>query len=228
MGIARNLARLVPNGSGLLPNANIEAVAASKLTGSVALATQVSGTLPDANAPSGSITQCIQFEDNTHRSWTGSGRSNIFVVPGPFGDGSVFITRSVNTSKILVDVRLMVGADNDTWSNFLMQYAPEGSGYSYFPNRGVTTGGITEAGTLAHFGTSSGGGSQSDTQYRLHPATYQYILDPSTTQNKVFIRIMSTYGHAASRTVYLNRPSNTGDNNRYVANSVITLKEIAI
>lgn len=38
MGIARNIARLIPNGSGLLPNANIEAVAASKLTGSVALA----------------------------------------------------------------------------------------------------------------------------------------------------------------------------------------------
>ena len=50
MGIARNLARLVPNGSGLLPNANIEAVAASKLTGQVA----------DANAPSGSVIQVIQ------------------------------------------------------------------------------------------------------------------------------------------------------------------------
>ena len=38
MGIARNIARLIPNGSGLLPNANIEAVAASKLTGSVPIA----------------------------------------------------------------------------------------------------------------------------------------------------------------------------------------------
>jgi hypothetical protein len=50
MGIARNLARLVPNGSGLLPNANIEAMAASKLTGQVA----------DANAPSGSVIQVTQ------------------------------------------------------------------------------------------------------------------------------------------------------------------------
>ena len=50
MGIARNIARLVPNGSGLLPNANIEAVAASKLTGQV----------PDANAPSGSVIQVVQ------------------------------------------------------------------------------------------------------------------------------------------------------------------------
>ena len=50
MGIARNIARLIPNGSGLLPNANIEAVAASKLTGQV----------PDANAPPGSVIQVVQ------------------------------------------------------------------------------------------------------------------------------------------------------------------------
>ncbi len=55
MGIARNLARLVPNGSGLLPNANIEAVAASKLTGQVA----------DANAPSGSVIQVVSMSTNT-------------------------------------------------------------------------------------------------------------------------------------------------------------------
>jgi hypothetical protein len=54
MGIARNLARLVPNGSGLLPNANIEAMAATKLTGIV----------PDANAPSGSVLQVVQVSQN--------------------------------------------------------------------------------------------------------------------------------------------------------------------
>jgi hypothetical protein len=50
MSLARNLARLFPNASGLLPNANIEAMAASKLTGQV----------PDANAPSGSVIQVVQ------------------------------------------------------------------------------------------------------------------------------------------------------------------------
>jgi hypothetical protein len=55
MGIARNIARLVPNGSGLLPNANIEAVAASKLTGQVA----------DANAPSGSVIQVVSTNYTT-------------------------------------------------------------------------------------------------------------------------------------------------------------------
>jgi hypothetical protein len=50
MSLARNLTRLFPNASGLLPNANIEAMAASKLTGQV----------PDANAPSGSVIQVVQ------------------------------------------------------------------------------------------------------------------------------------------------------------------------
>jgi hypothetical protein len=61
MGIARNLARLVPNGSGLLPNANIEAVAASKLTGQVA----------DANAPSGSVLQVVSTIKTDTFSMTG-------------------------------------------------------------------------------------------------------------------------------------------------------------
>jgi hypothetical protein len=86
MGIARNIARLVPNGSGLLPNANIEAVAASKLTGQVA----------DANAPSGSIVQVpaqaitftqINFTTTTFTDWTGM---------------SVSITPSSTSNRILI------------------------------------------------------------------------------------------------------------------------------
>lgn len=49
MSLARNLARLFPNASGLLPNANIEAMAASKLTGQV----------PDANASVGSVIHVV-------------------------------------------------------------------------------------------------------------------------------------------------------------------------
>ena len=58
MGIARNIARLIPNGSGLLPNANIEAVAASKLTGLVA----------SANAVSGSVIQVVSTTTNAQLS----------------------------------------------------------------------------------------------------------------------------------------------------------------
>lgn len=102
MGIARNIARLIPNGSGLLPNANIEAMAASKLTGSVALATQVSGTLPDANAPSGSVIQAVQSDTTGIVSFTDS--------DGTFITAS--ITPSQSSSRVFVSGYYIWGADN--------------------------------------------------------------------------------------------------------------------
>lgn len=86
MGIARNIARLIPNGSGLLPNANIEAVAATKLTGIV----------PDANAPSGSVIQVVQGSYTNVTSTT----STSYVDTGLSGA----ITPTATSSKILVIV----------------------------------------------------------------------------------------------------------------------------
>lgn len=87
MGIARNIARLIPNGSGLLPNANIEAMAASKLTGQVA----------DANAPSGSVIQVVsvQFTPDFNTS------SNSFVDVTGF---QATITARATSSQILIIV----------------------------------------------------------------------------------------------------------------------------
>jgi hypothetical protein len=85
MGIARNLARLVPNGSGLLPNANIEAMAASKLTGQVA----------DANAPSGSVIQVV----STNVTGNFSTSSGSFVHAT---NHSLSITTSVANSRIIL------------------------------------------------------------------------------------------------------------------------------
>lgn len=87
MGIARNIARLVPNGSGLLPNANIEAVAASKLTGQV----------PDANAPSGSVVQIVTGTyDSTYSSDSTSFADLI----------SLSITPISSSNKILILVNI--------------------------------------------------------------------------------------------------------------------------
>jgi hypothetical protein len=106
MGIARNIARLIPNGSGLLPNANIEAVAASKLTGSVALATQVSGTLPDANAPSGSVIQVVSATKTDTFSTTSSSYVDVTGL-------SVSITPSSASNKILITGLVNFGGPND-------------------------------------------------------------------------------------------------------------------
>jgi hypothetical protein len=85
MGIARNIARLIPNGSGLLPNANIEAVAATKLT----------GTVPDANAPSGSVIQVV----NANATGSFSTSSGSFVHAT---NHSLSITTSVANSRIIL------------------------------------------------------------------------------------------------------------------------------
>ena len=88
MGIARNIARLVPNGSGLLPNANIEAVAASKLTGQV----------PDANAPSGSVVQVVTGNYGSYTSTTST---------TPVDTGlSASITPTSASNRILVFVSI--------------------------------------------------------------------------------------------------------------------------
>ena len=101
MGIARNIARLIPNGSGLLPNANIEAVAATKLT----------GILPDANAPSGSVIQVVEASRTTPLSFT-----TVFPTHTSFISGS--ITTTIANSKVLVlcNVPVYVAGSGGTWS----------------------------------------------------------------------------------------------------------------
>lgn len=95
MGIARNIARLVPNGSGLLPNANIEAMAATKLTGIV----------PDANAPSGSVIQVVQTIKTDSFSATGNSGVTPYEVTGL----NVTITPSSTNSKILLIAEIFMG-----------------------------------------------------------------------------------------------------------------------
>ncbi len=115
MGIARNIARLVPNGSGLLPNANIEAVAASKLTGTVSnsqiadlAASKLTGQIPDANAPSGSVIQVVQ----TVKTDTFTTNSTSYVdITGM----SATITPISASNKILVAVNMNVGVQSDTY-----------------------------------------------------------------------------------------------------------------
>lgn len=84
---ARDLARLSPNSSGLLPNANIEAVAASKLT----------GQLPDANAPSGSVIQVVNVATS---AWSYTGSTSTYTEMSSSLRGS--ITPSSSSSRIIV------------------------------------------------------------------------------------------------------------------------------
>lgn len=118
MGIARNIARLIPNGSGLLPNANIEAVAASKLTGTVSdsqiaglTASKLSGVIPDANAPSGSVVQVVQGTYDGTATMNGTGVTLDVV--------SCTITPSSSSNRILLIAHFLGGSNgaggNSVW-----------------------------------------------------------------------------------------------------------------
>jgi hypothetical protein len=123
MGIARNIARLVPNGSGLLPNANIEAMAASKLTGQVA----------DANAPSGSVLQVVQTTTENAVSTS----SSSFITSGL----TATITPSSSTSKILVLVTNPMRRGAGTVSGMVVAIFRNGSKvYQPMSNLGYTNG----------------------------------------------------------------------------------------
>lgn len=92
MGIARNIARLIPNGSGLLPNANIEAVAASKLTGSV----------PLANGGN-RVIKSTAITNSTRQT---------------FGAADIITYWSVNYTKISSTSDLYIHVLLPTWSNY--------------------------------------------------------------------------------------------------------------
>jgi len=122
MGIARNLARVIADNSGAIAagnltnavpadgsitNAKIASVAASKLT----------GTLPDANAPSGSVIQVVSMRTSTAISWSNTEQSTGL---------SASITPSSASNKILVI------ANNNGFQSYT------GSGISYNIYRGAT------------------------------------------------------------------------------------------
>lgn len=192
-------------------------VSATKLT---------TGTVPAGRLPAGTPIQMVSFDDNVHRTWTGTGRSTILVVPGTLGDGSVFIDRISNTSKILIHYTICCGQADDAWSSFICQYAPAGSSYSTVQPQGVAITGIQNAGCLAHFGTSKQGARG---QYDTESVSYTTLLDVSgQSTNKIFVRLTTSYGHnSASRTCHLNRPVQVSDNNRFTGVSTVVLTEIA-
>ena len=186
---------------------------------------EVTDGLRSADMPAGSVLQVVSFGDSTHRSWNGTNRANVIAVPGTLGDGSVFIERLYNTSKILIQYTIAVGQEDDSWNSFIVQYAPAGSNYSTIPLIGQSIGGITDTGCLANFGTSKQGARG---QYDTESVSFTYLLDPNTTTNKVFVRLATSYGHDGRTTTnYLNRPHQTSDNNRFTGTSTVTLTEIA-
>lgn len=207
MGIARNIARLVPNGSGLLPNANIEAVAASKLTGSVALASQVSGTLPDANAPSGSVIQVVQ----TVKSDTFSVASTSFTdVTGL----SASITPISASNKILVLVKLTATSTPGAYHGSFGRLLRNGSSIFVGDSSGSRTPMSVYTGVL----NDSSGGNHVLTQ------NISFLDSPNTTSSVTYKMQIADVDNAY--TIFVNRSPDDGDSvsNGRAASSIILME----
>ena len=198
MGIARNIARLVPNGSGLLPNANIEAVAASKLTGQV----------PDANAPSGSIIQVVQ----TVKTNLFSTASTSWVDwPGM----SATITPNSNTSKFLVTLTSAVSNDTDNCFQYV-KLQRNGSDIAL----GDSSGSATRCWIDGAFGGTGTGSFFFTTQKSL---TGSFLDSPNTSSAITYkLQVIRT----ANGTAYFGRSSDVADQNRSSIPSVLTIMEI--
>ncbi len=154
MGIARNIARLVPNGSGLLPNANIEAVAASKLTGQV----------PDANAPSGSVIQVVSTTITTEYNGTSGSESYIGM--------SASITPSNTNNKVLVLFNVAMGLNGNAVNHAVyvrLRRAASTSGTFLYVQR---------------FGRYDGGSSANREMFAT--TLLQYLDSPNTTSSVTY------------------------------------------
>jgi hypothetical protein len=193
MGIARNIARLIPNGSGLLPNANIEAMAATKLT----------GTVPDANAPSGSVVQVVSTNYTTRTVI--SQTTSVIDITGM----SVTITPSSASNKILVLLNLAFNS-------------PEGQNIISFLNRnGTLIAQSTSSGAIQSF---FGMATANDGNYRMWSASGNFLDSPATT-SAVTYKLQSRAASGTS-TLYLNGTGRNSSDDA-LGSSTITVMEIA-
>jgi hypothetical protein len=209
MGMARNLASLL-NGSGLvsltskvtgsLPNDNIAAMAATKLTGQV----------PDANAPSGSVIQIVAAQ-KTNRFVTTSD-SYVDVT-----DLSATITPISSSNRILVLTTLHCShADDNTGHVRLMRNGTQiamGDTYGSFER------------TL--FSVRIAGGGDSNGVYMTNPYSMQWLDTPNSASALTYK--ITARARAGSPRFVINSSGfdNTSDNNMGATASSIIVMEIA-
>ena len=200
MGIARNIARLIPNGSGLLPNANIEAVAASKLTGQV----------PDANAPSGSVIQVVSVQKSNAFTTT----TNSYVdVTGL----SATITPQNSSNKILILIGMHLShIDSNTGHIQLLRNSTQ-----------IAMGDAIGSFTRSLFSCRiSGGTGGAEDSYMTNSYHQNWLDSPASTSAQTYkIQAWATGGTLFA----INRSGfniNTTDPNMGCTTSSITLMEI--
>lgn len=191
MSNARNLARLLPNTSG-----------------QIALPSQVSGVLPDANAPSGSVLQVVQTVKTDTSSTTTASWVDLM---------SASITPISASSKILILAHVSYSGYNSTPFFKLLRNSTDLTVADAAGSRSRVFAGshLSSSGTLTFV------------QYLISNASMHLLDSPNTTSATTYKVQFSENNQAGSASV-INRPFADTDatwNPRVV--STLTLLEIA-
>lgn len=163
----------------------------------------------EAGASGGKILQVVQTV-KTNAFTTSSTTSEVDIT-----DFSVSITPTSTSSKILVDIHMFGGEQQDAFPVFKL----------YRDTTVVVLGDSISPGRQSTFAYCNTGNNARD-QYLITPVSFKYLDSPSTTSQvtyKVSVTPMST----VNRIFYLNRPHTIGDANQMTTVSTITVMEVA-
>jgi hypothetical protein len=226
MSLARNLARLIVDASGNIDASNLDnavpadgSITEAKLANSAVTdakiaamaATKLTGTVPDANAPSGSVIQVVSVTKINTWSETTSGAGGITnAVTGL----TASITPSSASNKILIMVQLTCSSSQTT-HNINTHLYRDGTQIALAEASGV------------QIRANTGQGQAGQSGENMSNSNIHFVDSPATTSSVSYAIRLST-GLASSNTVYVNRSSNDA-NQTWVTRGVstITVMEIA-
>ena len=172
-------------------------------------AADLTGTVASARLPAGSVLQVVQTVKTDTSSVTGTA----FVdVP----NYSVTITPQSTSNKIMVEVCLHVGENQDAFPVFRM----------YRNGTELQIASAISPGTSGMFGKTTTQNSSRD-QYLIEPVNFKFLDTPNSTSAVTYTLKCRPFGVSAGRIIYFNRSQTVGDGNQYTVISTFTATEIA-
>lgn len=163
-------------------------------------ATALSGTLPDANAPSGSVIQVVTAFKNDTFSSTSSSPTWTDVT-----GLSVSITPTSSSNTILVLCAINIGSNVDALIRLVRNSTPIGNG---------------SGGTIQGIGQTAPG-PNNNLMYQPFCFSTSFVDSPATTSSTTY-KVQVT--NSGSGTTWINRRSIEGS---FIVSSTITVMEIA-
>ena len=178
---------------------------------------KVNSIIPVAGVPTGGGGGIIQIVQTVKTDVFSMESSSFTDITGM----SVAITPTSNTSKVLIQVTLSYGGENNMYAGVNLLRG----------NTGIIIGDVgTGSNTRASFGL---GGDNNNFQYKLVSAAYNYLDSPGTTSATTYkLQIAATGADSTPQMVMINSPYksvHSSDTNAYIirGTSVITAMEVS-